>query len=114
MSNENIVYANELTVRFEQDENGTVSWSVKPDAAVDQTSHASFDELAQAGAPLSALATRALWELLYQEIIAVALDRGNMYLWKDCYRQLQNQTQVDSRTIEGELVSDAAEAIVIH
>ncbi len=51
MSNENIVYSNELVVRFEQDAEGAVNWIVKPDAAVDSTSHATLDELARAGAP---------------------------------------------------------------
>jgi hypothetical protein len=114
MSNENIVYSNELVVRFEQDAEGVVNWIVKPDAAVDSTSHATLDELARAGAPLAALATRALWELLYQNMINLALERGNMYLWKECYRELSQEVPSGSGDIEGEVVGATEGAVVVN
>ena len=82
MSNENIVCSHELVVRFDQLEDGTVNWLVQADAAIESTSHASFDELARAGAPLAALGIRALSELIHPDIINAALNTGNMHVWR--------------------------------
>ncbi len=76
MSNENIVCSHELIIRFDQLEDGSVNWLVQPSAAVANTSHASFEELIEAGAPLSALGIKALWELLGEKLIAFALEKA--------------------------------------
>ncbi len=114
MSNENIVCSHELIVRFDQLEDGTVNWLVQPSAAVANTVDSSFDELTAAGAPLSALGIRALWELLGEKLIAFALDKANGYLWKEAYKRLDQQVTLDSLGVEGELASDAEEAVVVH
>ena len=53
MSNENIVCSHQLVIRFEQDADNMISWSVQADAAIENTMQASLDELANAGAPLA-------------------------------------------------------------
>ena len=113
MSNENIVNTHELLVRFEQYEDGKVSWVVQTDDAIETTSHATFDELARAGAPLAALGIRALAELINPDIITAALNKGNMHLWQECYRLLSDQVSQGSPAIEGELAGDGEE-VVIH
>ena len=114
MSNENIVCSHELVVRFDQLEDGTVSWIVQADAAIENTNHASFDELAKSGAPLAALGIRALSELIHPDIINAALSKGNMHLWKECYLQVIEQVSPDSHAVEGELAGDADNVVAIH
>ena len=114
MSNENIVYSHELTVRLDQMEDGTVNWLVQPDTAVENTSHASLDELAVAGAPLSALGIRVLWEMLGENLIFLALERANGHLWKRAFNELQQHLADDPFAVEGELAGDAEEPVVVH
>jgi hypothetical protein len=122
MSNENIVCSHELIVRFDQLEDGTVNWLVQPSDAVANTTHASFEELTAAGAPLSALGIRALWELLGEKLITFALDKANGYLWKQAYKRLDQQVTPGSFAVEGELAGDIeggvdgdiVEGVVIH
>ena len=52
-----------LTIRFDQLEDNRVNWYVEPDDKVWETRSLSLIELAESGAPLSALAIRALWKL---------------------------------------------------
>ena len=114
MSNENIVCSHELTVRFDQLEDGTVNWLVQPSEAVANTTHASFGELAAAGAPLAALGIRALWELLGENLIGFALDKANGHLWKAAFLRLDQQVSPDSLALEGELAGDGEESVVVH
>ncbi|RLA48034.1 MAG: hypothetical protein DRR42_17165 [Gammaproteobacteria bacterium] len=114
MSNENIVCSHELIIRFDQLEDGSVNWLVQPSAAVANTKHANFEELTEAGAPLSALGIKALWELLGEKLITFALEKANGYLWKNAYKRLDQQVALDSFAGEGELASDADESTVIH
>ncbi|MDX2427891.1 MAG: hypothetical protein QNK22_04305 [Xanthomonadales bacterium] len=114
MSNENIVCSHELVVRFDQLDDGTVNWLVQADAAIENTNHASFDELVKSGAPLAALGIRALSELIHPDIINAALSKGNMHLWKECYLQLIEQVSPDSHAVEGELAGDADNVVAIH
>ena len=114
MSTKDIVCSHELVITFDQLEDGSVNWLVKPSAAVASTSHASFEELVEAGAPLSALGIRALRELLSDNLITFALDRANGFLWKGAYKRLDQQVAPNSLTVEGELVSDVEESTVIH
>ena len=114
MSNEDIVCSHQLVITFDQLEDGTVNWIVQADAAIENTNHASFDEIAKSGAPLAALGIRALSELIHPDIVTAALNKGNMHLWKECYLQLSEQVLPDSHDIEGELAGDADEVVVIH
>jgi len=122
MSNENIVCTHELTVRFDQLDDGSVNWLVQPSEAVANTTHASFEELTEAGAPLAALGIRALWELLGENLIGFALDKANGQLWKEAYKRLDMQVALGSPAVEGELAGDIeggvdgdiVESVVIH
>ena len=113
MSNENIVCSHELVVRFDQLEDGSVNWLVQPDASIEDTSHASFDELAAAGAPLSAMGIRALWELLGENLVFLALEKANGYLWKELYR-LQRQQRLPGPDVDGLVGGEAGEGVVVH
>ena len=113
MSDLKVVHTHELRIRFEQYEGGEVSWLIQADPAVENTSHATFDELVQAGAPLAALGVRALAELINPHIITAALDKGNMHLWQECYRQLRDQVSQGSPALEGELADDS-DGHVVH
>jgi len=112
MSSDKIMCSHELVVRFDQHEDGAISWSVEPDEAIESTRHASLDELVKAGAPLAALGIRALAALLHPCLIETALNTGNMHLWKDSCLRLHEQFSSDSPAIDGELAGD--EAVVIH
>ncbi len=114
MSNENIVCSHELVIRFEQLEDGMVNWFVHADEKIENTSHASLDELASAGAPLAALGVRALSDLIHPDIIRAALNAGNMHLWKEYYLRLSKQVSPGTSAIEDELGRDADEAVMVH
>lgn len=73
-----------------------------------------MDELASAGAPLAALGVRALSDLIHPDIITAALNVGNMHLWKEYYLRLKEEVSPGSSVIDGEVVGDAEEAIVVH
>ena len=75
MSNNKAVYSHQLTVTFEQDADNNLSWIVQADEAVSKTSHAGYEELVRAGAPLAALGIRALFDLLGEDMIRLVLDR---------------------------------------
>jgi hypothetical protein len=87
MSNDKHVYVHELVVKFECDENNVVNWIISTDDAVNNTLDADYEELARAGAPLSALGIRVLRDLLGDGIIDLALDRANNYVWRRYFEQ---------------------------
>jgi len=82
MSNDKKVYVHELAVRFECDETNLLNWEINTDEAVDSTLGASYEDLAGAGTPLSALGIRVLRDLLAAGLLELALDRANNYVWK--------------------------------
>ena len=114
MSNEKAIYSHQLVVRFDQDADNVVSWIVQTDDAVANTCHASYDELAGAGAPLAALGIRALFDLLGEDMINLVLDKANGYLWKECYRLQGQQCLPGSDDIDGTVVGDSEEGVVVH
>jgi hypothetical protein len=78
MSKEKAVYVNELTIRFEQLEGkNAVNWSIIPDAVVEKVQDRSLIDLAEMGAPLSAIGIRELWELCANGLIYAALETAN-------------------------------------
>ena len=91
MSNKEVVCTHDLVVRFEQVEDGSVNWLIQDDPSIAATNQASYEDLAEAGAPLAALASRALSEMLSEGLLIHALEKGNMYLWKEGYRRLNEQ-----------------------
>ena len=114
MSNENPVYVNELVVTFEGDDQNNVSWKVRADDSVTNTLHASFEELCRAGAPLSALGIRALFEILCENMVVLALEKGNLFQCREHIRAHNEQSLRLVDDIEGTLESDIAEGVVIH
>ena len=114
MSNKKAVFSHELIVRFDEDDGRQVSWSVRPDDAILDTMNASYEELVKAGAPLSALGIRVLWELLGENLVVLALDRANNYLLQDYCRRLEQSSLPEFDDIEGNLVNDSEESAVIH
>jgi len=87
MSNENPVYVNQLVITFEGDDRNNVSWTVRPDDAVRDTMHMDMAELVRSGAPLPALGIRALYEIVCENELELALQKGNLY---QCREWLQN------------------------
>lgn len=100
MSNDNHVYTHELVVKFECDENNIVNWHISTDDAVNNTLDAGYEELARAGAPLSALGIRVLHDLVAAEIIELALDRANNYIWRKYFEQHAEYCGVTSNEAE--------------
>lgn len=114
MSSNKAVHSHQLTVTFEQDSDNNLSWTVQADDAVSNTCHASYEELARAGAPLAALGIRALFDLLGEDMMSLVLDKANGHLWKECYRLQVQQHLPGSDDIDGTLASDSEESVVIH
>lgn len=109
MSDKDILCTHELTVRFDQLKDGSLNWLIVPDEAIDSTSHASLDELAEAGAPLSAMSVRTLWDMLQNNLILLALEQANGHIWKASYLQIMPKN-LPERGAEGE----ALEGVVVH
>ena len=114
MSNENIVCSHELLVRFDQSDDGGVTWYVLPDESVRQTRQISYDDLAAAGIPLSALGVRVLSELLVENLIQLALDKANGYLWKECYRKQSLESLPAPDDVDEAILIDGYTGAVIH
>jgi hypothetical protein len=106
MSDKNVIGSNELVVRYEQCDDGSVNWLVQADEAVAGILHLSYDELARDGAPLSAIGTKALWELLSESMVVLALEKANGYLWKEDSRQMHQQHLF----VQG----DVEEGVIVH
>jgi hypothetical protein len=77
MSEDHVVCTNELTIRFEQHSDDTVTWHIVPDDKVAITSKFSLIDLAEYGAPLSAMGIRALWKLCADGLVFNALEQAN-------------------------------------
>jgi hypothetical protein len=114
MSKNRIVHRHQLLVTFEQGEDNNVSWGAEPDEAIVKTEQVSMEDLAKAGAPLAALGIRALWEIVANDTITTALDRGNMQLWREIFRQMNEDNDAVPDSAESESVHDFVEGVVIH
>ncbi len=114
MSKNRIVHRHQLLVTFEQGEDNNVSWVAEPDEAIVKTEQVSMEDLAKAGAPLAALGIRALWEIVANETITTALDRGNMQLWREIFRQMNEDNDAVPDSAESESAHDFVEGVVIH
>jgi hypothetical protein len=114
MSNEDSGFSYELVIKFVQDENGQLTWFIQPDNSIVNTQHLSYEELASDGAPLAFMGIRALWEVLRENLVPLALDKANMYLWKDVCRRQAQQSLPGSDETKGEVDGDVVEGVVIH
>jgi len=77
MSEEKVLCSNVLTIRFDQMEGNRVNWYVEPDDEVLGTQTSSLIDLAERGAPLSALGIRALWKLCMDGLVFNSLEQAN-------------------------------------
>jgi len=77
MSEEKVLCSNVLTIRFDQLEDNRVNWYVEADDAIRETQSLSLIDLAECGAPLSALGIRALWKLCIDGLVFNALEQAN-------------------------------------
>jgi len=77
MNDEKVLCSNVLTIRFDQLEDNRVNWYVEPDDKVWETQSLSLIELAESGAPLSALAIRALWKMCIDGLVFNSLEQAN-------------------------------------
>ena len=102
MSNDDKVYTHELVVKFECDENNIVNWLISTDDAVNNTLDASYEELARAGAPISALGIRVLRDLLAEGILELALDRANNHIWRRYFERHAEICGISSNDAEAQ------------
>lgn len=77
MSSEKVLCSNELTIRFDQLEGSRVNWYITPDDDVWENRGLSLIDLAECGAPLSALGIRALWKLCIDGLVYNSLEQAN-------------------------------------
>jgi ribosomal 50S subunit-associated protein YjgA (DUF615 family) len=77
MSEERVLCSNFLTIQFDQLENNRVVWHFLLDDDLQRTQSYDLSDLAQSGAPLSALGIRALWKLCIDGLIYNALEQAN-------------------------------------
>ena len=77
MSDEEVLCSHELVIRFDQHQGNRVTWYVTPDEEVGHTESLSLIDLAECGAPLSALGIRALWKLCVDGLVYNSLEQAN-------------------------------------
>ena len=77
MNDEKVLCSNVLTIRFDQLEDNRVIWYIEPDDDVCKTEALSLIELAECGAPLSALGIRALWKMCADGLVFNSLEQAN-------------------------------------
>ena len=114
MSNEKPVYVNEVVITFEGDDQNNVSWSIRTDEMVTNSMHASFEELAKDGAPLSVMGIRALYEMLCENLVVLALEKGNLYQCREYLKGYQELCRGQVGDVEGGVDGDVLEGVVIH
>jgi len=114
MSNENPKYVNQVVVIFEGDDQNNVSWRVQADDVIQDTLHLSIDQLARAGAPLAVMGIRALYEILGDSLINLALEKGNLYQCREYIRQYRELDAGAGEGIEGVTDDAASEGVVVH
>ena len=106
MSNEKVLCSNELTIRFDQLEDNKVNWIVVPDDKIVETRSLSLLDLAECGAPLSAMGIRALWKLCIDGLIFNALEQANSINAEVGKRMVSShvQQELELEPIDGEVV----------
>ena len=100
MNDQNVVCTHELTVRFEQFEDGSLQYYILPDQDVSDTHPASLITLAEHGAPLSLMGIRALWKFCADGLVVNSLDLASM-IKREVARRAQSPQK---EALEGEVV----------
>ena len=77
MTTDNVIHSNELTIRFDQMEDGTINWWILPDDRVRNSQEFSLLDLAEYDAPLCAMGIRALWQLCNDGLVNASLETAN-------------------------------------
>ena len=114
MTIENPVYVNEVVVTFKGDDQNNVSWSVRTDESVSNSMHASFEELARSGAPLSVMGIRALYEILCENMVVLALEKGNLFQCRQYLQESAATLPEGSDDVLDMVDGDIGEGVVIH
>ena len=78
MNEPNVVHTHELTIRFEQLEDGMIHYYLLPDQNVLDTHPASLISLAEWGAPLTLIGIRALWKYCHDGAVLSSLELASM------------------------------------
>lgn len=77
MNEEKVLCTNTLTIRFDQLEGNRVNWRIDPDDDIGETQALSLIDMAECGAPLSAMAARALWKMCADGLIFSSFELAN-------------------------------------
>jgi ribosomal 50S subunit-associated protein YjgA (DUF615 family) len=72
-----IVHSHAVTIRFDEHEDGQIEWRLDADEVIDRTMSLSLVEMAEFGAPLSAVGIRALMKACMDGAIYNALETAN-------------------------------------
>ncbi len=104
--NEKVFCRNQLTIRFDQLEDGTVNYYVLPDQKIYATRDLSLMDMAEQRAPLSSLGIRALWKMCADGLVFTALETASAF-----------RDGVEQRIAASDDVSEAQDSsgeIVLH
>jgi hypothetical protein len=99
MSEERVICSHHLSIRFEQLEGNRVNWYVEPDDEVLKAMGLSLIDLAECGAPLSALGIRALWKLCIDGLVFNALEQANSIQSEVSKRLVSGPPLIDSEVV---------------
>ena len=93
MSNNPIQYTYELVIRFTEDADRMVNWSVLTDESAKQFLDAGYEELAEEGAPLSLIGILILRDTLCQQGIDLALNKADNYRWRKLFKSISEAAE---------------------
>jgi len=99
MSEERVVCSHHLSIRFDQLEGNRVNWYVEPDDEVLKSQGLSLIDLAECGAPLSALGIRALWKLCIDGLVFNALEQASSIQSEVSKRLVSGPPLIDSEVV---------------
>ena len=99
MSEERVVCSHHLTIRFDQLEGNRVNWYVEPDDEVLRDRGLSLIDLAERGAPLSALGIRALLKLCIDGLVFNSLEQANSIQSEVGKRLVSGPPLIDSEVV---------------
>ena len=99
MSEEGVVCSHHLSIRFEQLEGNRVNWYVEPDDQVLRDRGLSLIDLAERGAPLSALGIRALLKLCIDGLVFNSLEQANSIQSEVGKRLVSGPPLIDSEAV---------------
>jgi len=98
MSEERVVCSHQ-SIRFDQLEGNRVNWYVEPDDEVLKAQGLSMIDLAECGAPLSALGIRALWKLCIDGLVFNALEQASSIQSEVSKRLVSGPPLIDSEVV---------------